>query len=70
MTGSGFGQLEHGGHVLGPLEHPGVELDVLGGEECAVQQKENSLGRHRDLLHQSRHRLVHRSLQVPLQLNL
>ena len=44
MTGARLGQLENGGHVLWPLENPGVELDVLSWQDGAVQQKKDTLG--------------------------
>ena len=37
MTGARLGQLENRGHVFGPLEHPGVELNVLSWHNGTVQ---------------------------------
>ena len=54
VSGSCFCELEDGGHVLRPLEDSGVQLDVLGGEEGAVQKEENSLSGDGNLFHQCR----------------
>ena len=48
---------------------PGVELDVLLGQQGAVQQEEDALGGDVDSLHQRGHRLLHAGLQVALQLH-
>ena len=48
---------------------PGVQLDVLLGQQGAVQQEEDALGGDVDPLHERGHGLLHAGLQVALQLH-
>ena len=43
MAGTRLGQLENRGHVLRPLEDPGIQLDVLSGQNGAIKQEEYTL---------------------------
>ena len=72
-----LGPVEHPGKVcchhwqccLLQAASPGVELDVLLGQQGAVQQEEDALGGDVDSLHQRGHGLLHAGLQVALQLH-
>ena len=73
-----LGPVEHPGRVCchhwqfcpqAQAASPGVELDVLLGQQGAVQQEEDALGGDVDSLHQRGHGLLHAGLQVALQLH-